>query len=636
MSKIAIFVSHRIDLNSKIIHNPLYKHMRCGAVYDETENPRLLGDNTGDNISERRMSFCEYTVQYWAWKNYDADYYGLCHYRRYLSFSDYYPTENPHRFAVEENITLRNIFKYSLGNPIKMKRFIEKYDVVTSVTYNVSGVAVIPKASTEFELWIRHPRLVVTPEMIDLVMRLIKEKYPEYYEAALDLMQSNQHRGFNCFVMRRDLFFKMCQFEFDIMFELEKQIDVNQFGGNSGRIIGYLGEILYGTFIHWLEMQKKYKIKEQQIVYFRNTQTAKDRPKSSFYERLKNLAYHLFPSYRVSLRIEEKEANELSRLRREMRSLKNSIDQLTTKQEMLFWFQNPIYPSNIDEIKQNFWRSYPGAQGDLKIIQEGNYILLMRMKTICDSLGVKFWLHGGSLVGGVRHNGFIPWDDDIDVAMMRRDFNKVKDYLENHSSYFIREFYYTSLCCRSYRFMRKDMETNCFVDIFLYDDYSCSENSVLEDWKKLVGFKEGIRTQLLNIVKDYNFIPNDSPLENNLKLKNDFDKLLDTYINKVKSNQSAEYICWGLDNNYENSTRYAWHHGRIFSKEDIFPLQECRFNTITCYIPNNFVRYVFAEYGINYLDMPKDMGISKHINNYFSSEEDIKNITLMIEKEQKG
>lgn len=67
--KIAIFVSHRIDLKSMVIDNPLYVPVRCGAALDENDEGNvIMGDNTGDNISEKRISFCEYTVQYWAWK----------------------------------------------------------------------------------------------------------------------------------------------------------------------------------------------------------------------------------------------------------------------------------------------------------------------------------------------------------------------------------------------------------------------------------------------------------------------------------------------------------------------------------------------------------------------------------------
>ena len=59
---IQIFVSHRIDLNAELIDNPLYVPVRCGAVYDRREKVSILGDDTGDNISEKRLSFCEFTV----------------------------------------------------------------------------------------------------------------------------------------------------------------------------------------------------------------------------------------------------------------------------------------------------------------------------------------------------------------------------------------------------------------------------------------------------------------------------------------------------------------------------------------------------------------------------------------------
>ena len=100
---IKIFVSHRIDLDSETIDNPLFVPVRCGAVFDKRENVTMLGDNTGDNISEKRMSFCELTVQYWAWKNVEADYYGLCHYRRYFSFSDSPATRGPDRKGWRED-----------------------------------------------------------------------------------------------------------------------------------------------------------------------------------------------------------------------------------------------------------------------------------------------------------------------------------------------------------------------------------------------------------------------------------------------------------------------------------------------------------------------------------------------------
>ncbi len=86
MKNIKIFVSHRIDIESFQVPNQLFVNILCGA-FRPHKDIGLIGDNTGDNISEQQPFFSELTVQYWAWKNQEADYYGLCHYRRYLSFT---------------------------------------------------------------------------------------------------------------------------------------------------------------------------------------------------------------------------------------------------------------------------------------------------------------------------------------------------------------------------------------------------------------------------------------------------------------------------------------------------------------------------------------------------------------------
>lgn len=58
-----------------------------------------------------------------------------------------------------------------------------------------------------------------------------------------------------------------------------------------------------------------------------------------------------------------------------------------------------------------------------KELQKIEYELLKEFVRVCDEHGLRYFLIGGTLLGAVRHSGFIPWDDDIDVGMPRKDYD---------------------------------------------------------------------------------------------------------------------------------------------------------------------------------------------------------------------
>lgn len=271
--EIKIFVSHRIDIDSELIDNPLYVPVRCGAVFDPENPMNIQGDDTGDNISDKRMSFCEFTVQYWAWKNVDADYYGLCHYRRYLSFSEKHYPADEYNMVYTSVLTKREKGLFELTDSESMEEKILPYDLIIS---NYAEVSNIPtptgKKQTVREMWDAYNGEFFEKKVIDWMFRLIDEKSPEYSQSAREYFSGTRHRGFNCYVMRRELFDRLCRFQFPIMFEIAQRLDTTGYTQTMQRTPAFIGEMLYGIFAYHVTTREVWQVSERQLVFFQNTE----------------------------------------------------------------------------------------------------------------------------------------------------------------------------------------------------------------------------------------------------------------------------------------------------------------------------------------------------------------------------
>lgn len=117
--------------------------------------------------------------------------------------------------------------------------------------------------------------------------------------------------------------------------------------------------------------------------------------------------------------------------------------------------------------------------------------LLDEFKNFCDANHLRFYLFGGTLLGAIRHGGFIPWDDDIDVCMPRKDYDEFLKLYKGNNKYFLQttetdKYYFYHFA----KLMKKNTlyaefftqkikaEKGIFIDIFPINGYPSKKISI--------------------------------------------------------------------------------------------------------------------------------------------------------------
>lgn len=227
---------------------------------------------------------------------------------------------------------------------------------------------------------------------------------------------------------------------------------------------------------------------------------------------------------------------------------------------------------------------------------------------------LKYTLFYGSLIGAVRHKGFIPWDDDLDIVMPREDYNKLETYFIEHGkdllpyklfSYKTNSdypFFINRICDTNY-YMVADNEVPCgmgtFIDIYPFD---AAGNGKVDFTYKRARFY----SSMYYMKSRKKYVPAKRPIENMIKkvvylisklytkehLQNSLNRISSTY--DYSTSEFVTCLVWGFVNNRP-----------LFKKSDIEDLISVSFEDANFYIPKNYDEILTKYYG-NYMELPPE------------------------------
>ena len=316
--KILISCHKEVPLPKSDVFLPI----QVGAVNTFQRFEGMQPDNEGENISDRNFTFCELTAQYWAWKNLDADYYGLCHYRRYFCFDGVDHSANDHLQIEEDSLSLFSLRDYRLDDAELIEKSVTACDMITPPYWDISK-AVTPDGvkRTIQEHMISYGLFLA--EDIELLREIVRERQPDYYDDLEAYLGGSKYLGYSCYVMRKDLFQRFCEFEFDALLEFDKRFSYEGLTTTRKRICGYLGEILYSVFVRHIEREERLRIDRYPLVFFLDTSLScappeselvgndpvrivwryRDRPVSAFVVCLESMIRNLNPELSYELTV---------------------------------------------------------------------------------------------------------------------------------------------------------------------------------------------------------------------------------------------------------------------------------------------------------------------------------------------
>ena len=252
------------------------------------------------------------------------------------------------------------------------------------------------------------------------------------------------------------------------------------------------------------------------------------------------------------------------------------------------------------------------ADGNFRNVQLLALELLKFIDNVCKKYDLKYFLIYGSLLGAVRHGGFIPWDDDLDIMMMRKDYNKLievlpyeinkNDYLKKNIGLTLLDNINDNYFDNTNHILDKD-----YVDHFLANDSEKSRFLQLGFLKPLAKLD----------IFPFDYIKNDFVDVYNKKyrsqkflFRNDYFEEGFSYFVEINKRSKkvgltmdeTDFIGEGLDATY-------WDDFGAIDANLFFPINSIEFEGVTVMSPNQPLELLKFWYGESYMDIPSNLDI---------------------------
>lgn len=248
----------------------------------------------------------------------------------------------------------------------------------------------------------------------------------------------------------------------------------------------------------------------------------------------------------------------------------------------------------------------------LKKLQTVELEILQEVVRICEDNSITYYLIGGTLLGAIRHKGFIPWDDDLDIAMPRNDYEKFIKLCKKHlnNNYFLHcnqtdpKYWlpFAKVRKNGTIFEEKSMTTieshkGIFIDIFPLDNAN-KQRSLIQNIQafitkrisSIIYYKRGLNIGKPNL-KMRIFLLIIKPIK--ISLLSNFQQKIMAYNSNDKSNY---YVNLGSNYNYIKQT---------ISKDKYYPLKKAEFDGNLFNVPNDWDYILTRIYG-DYMQLPPE------------------------------